>query len=38
LDHLREHGRSYQRLIAREQNHGINIGSEVHRISNTDND
>src|SRR6266550_9003005 len=38
LDELREHGRSYERLIAREQKRGINIGSEIHRMAGTDND
>lgn len=38
LDELRDHGRSYERLIAREQKRGIKIGSKIYRMSDTDND
>ena len=38
LAELREHGRIYERLIAREQNRGFQTRSEIHRMSDTDSD
>jgi hypothetical protein len=38
LNELREHGRIYEWLIAREQKRGLKIGSEIHRMSDTDTD